>query len=143
MAICGTSDPLVLRAIADTHALIWYLFDDPQLSITAGDLIDDATAAGDKVGFSSISLVETVYLAEKGRIDPDTLAQLLVAVDQPGSVFVEVPVHREVAEAMERAARTEIPDMPDRIIAATAIYLGVPVITRDRKIRRSAVPTIW
>ena len=33
--------------------------------------------------------------------------------------------------------------MPDRIIAATAQYLGLPLISRDRKIRLSAVETIW
>jgi PIN domain nuclease of toxin-antitoxin system len=33
--------------------------------------------------------------------------------------------------------------MPDRIIAATALSLGVPVISRDGKIRTSAVETIW
>jgi predicted nucleic acid-binding protein len=33
--------------------------------------------------------------------------------------------------------------MPDRIIAATALHLGVPVITRDRKIRASNLKSIW
>ena len=33
--------------------------------------------------------------------------------------------------------------MPDRIIAATALHLGVPVISRDGKIRASTVATIW
>jgi hypothetical protein len=33
--------------------------------------------------------------------------------------------------------------MPDRIVAATAIYLGVPVISRDGQIRASAIKTVW
>jgi predicted nucleic acid-binding protein len=33
--------------------------------------------------------------------------------------------------------------MPDRIIAATALHLGLPLISRDRKIQLSSVPTIW
>jgi predicted nucleic acid-binding protein len=33
--------------------------------------------------------------------------------------------------------------MPDRIIAATALYLGVPLVTRDGKIRAADVETIW
>ena len=36
-----------------------------------------------------------------------------------------------------------IRDMPDRIIAATALTLGVPVISRDSKIQLSSVSTIW
>jgi hypothetical protein len=33
--------------------------------------------------------------------------------------------------------------MPDRIIAATALYLRVPVISRDYEIQLSGVDTIW
>jgi len=33
--------------------------------------------------------------------------------------------------------------MPDRIIAATALHLGVPLISRDRRISLSAVATVW
>lgn len=33
--------------------------------------------------------------------------------------------------------------MPDRIIAATAIHFGVPVLSRDSRIRASNVRTIW
>ncbi len=35
------------------------------------------------------------------------------------------------------------PDMPDRIIGATALHLGLPLITRDGKIRASDLRTIW
>jgi PIN domain nuclease of toxin-antitoxin system len=33
--------------------------------------------------------------------------------------------------------------MPDRIIAATANHLNLPLVTRDRKIRSSKVKTVW
>jgi len=36
-----------------------------------------------------------------------------------------------------------VPDMPDRIVAATAVYYSVPVISRDGKIRASNVQTVW
>ena len=38
---------------------------------------------------------------------------------------------------------SEVPDMPDRIIAATALHLRVPIISRDGKIRASQFETIW
>jgi predicted nucleic acid-binding protein len=44
---------------------------------------------------------------------------------------------------MKQVARSEVPDMPDRIISATAIYLKVPVISRDRRIRSANLNTIW
>ncbi|MDY7076564.1 MAG: hypothetical protein SXV54_06520 [Chloroflexota bacterium] len=44
---------------------------------------------------------------------------------------------------MRQVPREQVPDLPDRVIAATALYLGVPLISRDRKIRLSDVTTIW
>jgi predicted nucleic acid-binding protein len=49
----------------------------------------------------------------------------------------------EIIDAMRRVPREQVPDMPDRIVAATAIYFGVPVISRDGRIRSSDVQTIW
>jgi len=84
-----------------------------------------------------------VYLVEKGRIDAAALTRLTAGLDAADAVLVEVPLDRRVAQAMRRVARSEVPDMPDRIIAATALYLDVPIISRDRKIQASSLTTIW
>ena len=44
---------------------------------------------------------------------------------------------------MSRVARAQVPDLPDRIIAATALHLGIPIISRDRKIQASGLTTVW
>jgi predicted nucleic acid-binding protein len=44
---------------------------------------------------------------------------------------------------MQVIPREEVPGMPDRIIAATGLHLGVPVLSRDRKIRAARLETIW
>jgi predicted nucleic acid-binding protein len=36
-----------------------------------------------------------------------------------------------------------VPEMPDRIIAATALYLGVPLVTQDLRIPATSLSTIW
>lgn len=59
------------------------------------------------------------------------------------AVLVEVPFDRHAAQAMTRVARTEVPDLPDRIIAATALHVRMPVISRDRKIQKSTLTTVW
>ncbi len=133
----------MLRAVADTHAVIWYIFGDSRLSKTARDLIAQIAADGDQVAFSSITLAEIVYLSEKGRISPLTLERLLTAVDTTNAVLTEVPFDRDIAEALHLVERTQVPDLPDRIIAATALHLEVPVISRDSKIKLSSVSTIW
>ena len=133
----------MIRAVADTHAVIWYLFQDSRLSLKARSYIEQVTLAGDQIAFSSITLAEIVYLTERNRIPVETFVQLLEIVDTGRSVWVEVPFDREVAFAIQQVDRAQVPELPDRIVAATAFHLGVPVITRDHKIQASNISTIW
>ena len=133
----------MLRAVADTHALIWYIFSDNRLSPAAFALIQSALASADQIGFSAISLTEIVYLMEKQRVPVTTLQRLLQATVHNNAIFSEVPVDRNIAQAMLRVDRTQIPDLPDRIIAATALHLGLPVISRDHKIRAAIIQSVW
>lgn len=48
-----------------------------------------------------------------------------------------------VTDALERIPRSIVPDLPDRIVAATALHLGVPLITRDRRVQSAGIATIW
>jgi PIN domain nuclease of toxin-antitoxin system len=68
---------------------------------------------------------------------------LLNAIDEENSVLIEIPLDKNVVKTLVRVERTQIPDLPDRIIAATALYTKVPVISRDRKIKLSDIQTIW
>jgi predicted nucleic acid-binding protein len=106
-------------------------------------IIERAAASGDQVAFSAIPLAEAVYLAEKGRIQPDTYALLSSAISARDAVLAVVPFDEIIAGYLREVQRDQVPDMPDRIIAATALALGVPVISRDSKIRMSSVATIW
>ena len=44
---------------------------------------------------------------------------------------------------MRQVSRAEVPDMPDRMVAATAVYFELPVTSRDRSIRAASLRTIW
>jgi len=116
---------------------------NPRLSSTARVFIDSAADAGNSIGLSPISLAEMLYLTEKNRRPALAYEALTAALANTMYVIEEVPFNSGVVEAMRQVSRTEIPDMPDRIVAATAIFLNVPVISRDRRIRTSAVKTIW
>ncbi len=83
------------------------------------------------------------YLIEKGRLSENVYADLKAALDDPDHVFKEVTFTGEIVDAMRRVPRTEVPDMPDRIVAATGVCFGLPVISRDGRIRASNVHTIW
>jgi PIN domain nuclease of toxin-antitoxin system len=133
----------MLAAIADTHAAIWYLYADPRLSRNADAFMQMAEVRGDQIGLSSITFVEMVYLIEKGRIAAEGLSRLARIIAEPDGAFTEIPVDLKVARALSQIDAASVPDMPDRIIAATALLRGVPIISRDDKIRHSGLTTIW
>jgi PIN domain nuclease of toxin-antitoxin system len=133
----------MVRAVADTHTLVWYLYGDPRLSNVGRAAIDAAAARGEQVGLSSITLAEIVYLVERERIAAKTFDRVLAEMDSEDAVLVEIPFDRTVARAMQDASCLCVREMPDRIVAATAWSLGVPLISRDRAIQASGVQTIW
>ena len=133
----------MIAGVADTHTALWHLFDDARLSPAARDFIDKAAVARRKIVLSSISLAEVVYLVEKSRLSASAYADLRKALANPNHVLEEAPLTAEVVEAMRQVPRADVPDMPDRIVAATGVYFGVPVISRDGRIRASNVRTVW
>jgi len=54
--------------VIDTHTLVWYLTSSPRLSPKALARIEATMAAGDPVYVPAISLIEVIYLVEKGRL---------------------------------------------------------------------------
>jgi PIN domain nuclease of toxin-antitoxin system len=129
--------------VADTHAAVWYLANDPRLSRIAGQAMDETTAAGDRILIPAISLVELTYLVEKGRLPQSARQRLIDAVTDPEGPYDLVPLDQIVAEAVERIDRAVVPDLPDRVIAATALAWNVALVSRDGKIRTSQIQTIW
>ncbi len=125
---------LMLSAIADTHAVVWYIFADKRLSNSAVQFVENAATERKQVGVSPITFVEIIYLAERGRIPVHTLENLLAALDHKHSVLVEVPLDRAIAQALANVGR---------ILAATALYFGLPLISRDREIQLSNIATVW
>lgn len=133
----------MIAAVADTHTALWHLFDDARLSAAAGAFIGDAATARRKIAISTISLAEVVYLIEKDRLPPSAYDELTQALADPEHVFTEAVLTAAIVKAMRQVSRAEVPDLPDRVVAATAVYFDVPVISRDRRIRSARLMTVW
>lgn len=130
--------------VADTHVLIWYLQDLPLLSDKAVKALDAVAAAGDPIFVSAATPVELRYLLEKGKVTETDYRRYLTVLESLGGYIEVVPVDMGVVRAMELVPREQVPDPWDRLIAATALAIGVPLVTRDRKLRTlPAVDTIW
>lgn len=129
--------------VADTHTLLWSLFDLSRLSTRAHAALRAAEAAGEPIYVPSITVVELRYLVEKGKYTQVDYATIITTLKDAATAPTIVNLDLNIAEALSSIPRAIVPDMPDRIIAATALHLGLPLVTRDTAIRASSVTTIW
>ena len=88
-------------------------------------------------------VVSAITLAEKNRIAADTFGRLLATLQDARGPFVELPVDSGVVSSVAMAPRALVSDLPDRIIAATALRFRVPAITPDGRISGAELQGIW
>ncbi len=132
------------RYVTDTHALYWHLEGSPKLSETARQIFREADAGNHQIMIPSIVLVEMVYLVEKGRIDRKLAQKIFGQLDAIDGSYEVASLDSGTVEALQSIPRDAVPDMPDRIISATAYQLELPLITRDSKIQKAGVlEIIW
>jgi len=129
--------------VLDTHALIWWLTGSAPLS-RAAKLAVTKAAKENRVVASAISVLEIVTAIRRGRLQFTTpLEQWLADARRLPELRFE-PVSAEIAQLAGSFGEDMHVDPADRIIAATAIILNVPLVTADGKLRASrAVKTIW
>lgn len=135
--------------VVDTHTIIWFLAQSARLLNSARQAIRDAITANNPVYVSAISIIEVLYPVEKGRFTQDVLDDLRDVLPGcspttrlgnsnriPGSGGCGKP-------APFVLSRNDVPDRPDRIIEATALQMGLPLVTADSKLQPAGITTIW
>ena len=133
-----------MDCVSDTHSTIWYLFALPELSATAKNHLDAVAASGGYIFVPTISFVEITYLVERNRLNANVLATINAAIQAPNSVLKPIQLTYSIASSLNQIPRSIVPDMPDHIISATALYLNLPLVTKDEKIQKlTVIQTIW
>lgn len=131
--------PLLL----DTNVWLWWLLGQAELSARERDALDALAAAGTPAGLSPISLWEAQMLAAEGRLElAMPLAHWLPTAAAP-EVIQLLPLDVSVMLALDRLPASFPGDPADRLIVATARANNLPLATRDGRIRRARVATLW
>ncbi|WP_324670092.1 type II toxin-antitoxin system VapC family toxin [Geochorda subterranea] len=129
--------------VLDTHAWVWWVSSPDQLSPKAREAADQAVEAG-ALYISSISVWEVVLLVQRDRLRLTLGVEDWVAYCEALPFIRFVPVNNAIAMKSVRLPGSLHPDPADRIIIATALTIGAPLVTKDHRIRSYPhVETIW
>lgn len=129
----------MMQVLLDTHALLFWLFDDPRMSDVARSVVADPDTA------VFVSAASSFEIHTKQRLGKLTIADALVS-DFSGWVrkagFRELPMtsaHASQAGNWPHPHR----DPFDRILAAQASLEHMPLVTRDEALGSFGVPLVW
>ena len=129
--------------VLDTHVWVWWLSGIEPISRRASRLIADAVAQKG-IYVSSISVWEVAHLVARGRLKLTVAVADWLAKSEALPFVNFIPVDNAIALKSVQLPEPLHQDPADRIIIATAITLGFPVVTKDRKITDYPhVKTIW
>ncbi len=129
--------------LLDTHVWIWFLSNPEKLSSQARKAVEDNMEEGSLL-ISSISVWEIAVLHAKNRLRFSIPLIDWVSQSERLSFLQFIPVSNTIALNSVLLPDSIHNDPADRIVIATALSEGVPLVTRDEKIIKNApIETIW
>ena len=129
--------------ILDTHAWLWWISNPERLGPAAASAIEQAILKN-SIFLSSISTWELALLVAKGRLTLSIAVRDWVRKTESLPFIRFMPVDNTIALRSVDLPGAFHADPADRILTATALTTGMPLVTKDEKIRAcSFVRTIW
>ncbi|NNC12904.1 type II toxin-antitoxin system VapC family toxin [Planctomonas sp. JC2975] len=123
-----------MRALLDTHILLWWLSDDSRLSATHRAIIGDT---GNELLVSSVTVAEIAIKSSLGKLtSPDDLVSVL---DAQG--FRSLPLTADHADAL-RTLPWHHRDPFDRMLVAQSAVERVPFLSADARITQYGIDLI-
>jgi PIN domain nuclease of toxin-antitoxin system len=129
--------------LMDTHAWVYFVSEPARLSKKAEASIDQALRKNE-ILISSISAWEVALLVSKKRLELTMDVSEWISASEKLPFVRFVPIDNTIAVRAVYLPPTLHNDPADRIIIATAMKYGAPVITMDKKILNFPhVQSIW
>jgi PIN domain nuclease of toxin-antitoxin system len=122
--------------LLDTHIALWLDSGDQSLRPATRDAIDASWREGGRIYLSAVTIWEIAMLVDRGRVTLDVPVATWTArfLDRPG--IEAMPLGLGAAMRSYQFRELEQRDPADRLLIATAIELGCPLVTYDDRIRR-------
>lgn len=112
--------------VTDTQALVKFMEGKKVINAASHEAFQAADRGESSIIIPAIVLMEVLYLFEKNRI-PVGLLHMEDLMESNNYQFE--PLSLEILKVGTEI--TDIPELHDRLIAATARYLDLPIITND------------
>lgn len=128
-----------MRLLLDTHALLWWVLDDPRLSARARRGIEATT---NTIFVSAASAWEVAIKAAKGKLRLPPRAEHRIRDEMSAGGFQELAVTWDHGLAVRELAGPHA-DPFDRLLIAQSRLEGLTIVTNDQAIRRYSVDVLW
>ena len=129
--------------LLDTCALVFDALAPERLSAEALRAIEEGEENG-SLACCDISLWEIAMLIARGRLDPGTDALSFLKLLLAFRAIRSLSITPEIAKISANDALFAHHDPADRIIAATALHFGGPLVTCDQALRAvKGLKIIW
>jgi len=129
--------------ILDTHVWLWWLSNPENLSNKAMKSIDIAMKEKD-IYISSISAWEIALLVARNRLTLTIDVSDWINKSESLPFINFIPVDNMIALRAVHLPGSFHNDPADRIIIATGLTMGAPIVTKDDRIMNySHIETIW
>jgi len=128
--------------LLDTHVVIWLALEPGRISKRARAAIQETRQRGEGLAVSDITPLEIATIENKGRIKLNASLEAFLAEIE--ARFIVLPIAGRICVSALALPAAYPRDPADRVIGATALVEGFPLITADDGIRRSkTLKTIW
>jgi PIN domain nuclease of toxin-antitoxin system len=128
-----------VRLLLDTHAFLWFITSDPQLTASASALIADPD---NEILISPASYREVAIKVALGKYPLSVPYETLITEGIDGNGFKILPIeprHTAVLTTMRHHHK----DPFDRLLVAQAMVEAVPLVSADAQLDAYGVSRMW